>query len=274
MMRAIASLSVLILFPALASPEETLRTFSWKERGEKADHVVVSSDSAPRTVTILTISDPGVQRSRYAIEGQVRYEGVVGVAYLEMWNFFPQARYFSRTLDVAGPLRNLQGSSDWRPFVLPFYNKPGGPPPQHLVVNVVLPGRGMVEIGPLRLVQFGDDEDPLAVKGAWWSGRIGGLVGGLTGGLLGCLGALVGVLGGLGKGRRVVMGLLGLMLAIGAVALALGVVAVLRSQPYAVFYPLLLVGILCSVVPLFSLRSLRRRYEEVELRRMRALDAR
>ena len=188
-MRAIASLSVLVLFPALAFPEETLRTFSWKERGEKADYVVVSSDSAPRTVTILTVSDPGVRRSRYAIEGQVRYEDVAGVAYLEMWNFFPQARYFSRTLDVAGPLQNLQGSSDWRPFVLPFYNKVGGPPPQQLVVNVVLPGRGTVEVGPLRLVQFGDDEDPLVVKRPWWSGRTGGLVGGLTGALLGCLGA-------------------------------------------------------------------------------------
>ena len=273
-MRAIASLSVLVLFPALASPEETLRTFSWKERGEKADSVVVSSDGAPRTVTILTVSDPGVRRSRYAIEGQVRYEDVAAVAYLEMWNFFPQARYFSRTLDVAGPLQNLQGSSDWRPFVLPFYNKVGGPPPQQLIVNVVLPGRGTVEVGPLRLVQFGDDEDPLVVKRPWWSGRTGGLVGGLTGALLGCLGALVGVLGGLGKGRSVVMGLLGLMLAIGAVALALGVVAVLRSQPYEVFYPLLLVGIICSIVPPFSLRALRRRYEEVELRRMQALDAR
>ena len=273
-MRAIASLSVLVLFPALASPEETLRTFSWKERGEKADSVVVSSDGAPRTVTILTVSDPGVRRSRYAIEGQVRYEDVAGVAYLEMWNFFPQARYFSRTLDVAGPLQNLQGSSDWRPFVLPFYSKVGAPPPQQLVVNVVLPGRGTVTVGPLRLVQYGDDEDPLAVKGAWWSGRTGGLVGGLTGGLVGCLGALVGLLAGLGKARSVVVGLLKAMLALGVVALTLGVVALLRAQPYEVFYPPLIVGIICSTVPLFTLTALRRRYEELELRRMRALDAR
>jgi hypothetical protein len=265
-MRAIASFSVLILFPALASPEEMLRTFSWKERGEKADYVVVSSEGAPRTVTILTVSDPGVRRSRYAIEGQVRYEGVVGVGYLEMWNRFPQGRFFSRT--------RLEGSSDWRPFVLPFSNQPGGPPPKELIVNVVLPGRGTVAVGPLRLVQFGDDEDPLAVKGAWWSGRTGGLVGGLTGGLIGCLGALVGVLGGLGKARSVVMGLLTAMLAFGVAALALGVVAVLRSQPYEVFYPLLIVGFVCGTVPLFSLPALRRRYEELELRRMRALDAR
>lgn len=273
-MRAIASLSLVVLFPALATAEETLRTFSWKERGEKADYVVVSSDGAPRIATILTISDPGVRRSRYAIQGQVRYEDVAGQAYLEMWNFFPQARYFSRTLDVTGPMAHLQGSSDWRPFVLPFYNKVGAPPPQHLVVNVVLPGRGTVTVGPLRLVEYEDDEDPLAVKGAWWSGRTGGLLGGLTGGLIGCLGAAVGLLGGLGKARGVVMGLLRAMIAFGVAALALGVVALVRAQPYEVFYPPLIVGIVSSTVPLFSLPALRRRYEEVELRRMQALDAR
>ena len=51
-------------------------------------------------------------------------------------------------------------------------------------------------------------------------------------------------------------------------------VALLRAQPYEVFYPPLIVGIICSTVPLFTLTALRRRYEELELRRMRALDAR
>jgi len=273
-MRATASLSLLVLVPALCSAEETLRTFSWKERGEKDDYVVVSSDGAPRTTTILTVRDPGVRRARYAIEGQVRYEGVEGVGYLEMWNVLPRGRFFSRTLDGAGPLRGLHGSSGWRPFVLPFSNDPGGPPPRELIVNVVLTGRGTVAVGPLRLVEFRDDEDPLAAPGAWWGGRTGGLVGGLTGGVIGCLGALVGVLAGLGRARSVVMGLLGVMLAVGAVALTLGVLALLRSQPYEVFYPLLIVGIVCSTVPLLSLRTLRQRYEELELRRMRALDAR
>jgi len=273
-MRAIASVSLLVLFPALAASEETLRTFSWKDRGEKEDYIVVRSDGAPRTETILTIDDPGVRRSRYAISGQVRYEGVAGLAYVEMWNFFPQARYFSRTLDVTGPMRHLQGSSGWRPFVLPFYNKVGAPPPQHLVVNVVLPGRGAVTVGPLRLVEYEDDEDPLAVKGAWWSGRTGGLIGGLAGGLLGGLGAVVGLLGGLGKARGFVIGLLRVMIAFGVAALAVGVMAFVRAQPYEVFYPPLIVGIVGSTVPLFTLPTLRRRYEELELRRMQALDAR
>ena len=92
------------------------------------------------------IPQPPISKKLFAITGVVRYDGIRGAGYLEMWNFFPQARYFSRTLDVAGPLQNLQGSSDWRPFVLPFYNKVGGPPPQQLVVNVVLPGRGTVEV--------------------------------------------------------------------------------------------------------------------------------
>src|SRR5207245_437754 len=102
---------------------------------------------------------------------------VEGSGYLEMWSRFPQGRFFSRTLEASGPLGSLRGSSDWRPFVLPFFNGPGGAPPQELTVGVVLPGRGTVAVGPLRLVQFADDENPLAAGGAWWGGRAGGLVG-------------------------------------------------------------------------------------------------
>jgi hypothetical protein len=55
------------------------------------------------------------------------------------------------------------------------------------------------------------------------------------------------------------------LLAVGLVALALG-------QPYAVWYPLLLMGVLDPVLAFSLLPSARRRFEEIELRRMRALD--
>ena len=48
---------------------------------------------------------PAVTGDSYAITGKVAYEGVEGDGYLEMWSVFPDgSRYFSRTLDDAGPL--------------------------------------------------------------------------------------------------------------------------------------------------------------------------
>jgi hypothetical protein len=62
------------------------------------------------------------------------------------------------------------------------------------------------------------------------------------------------------------------MLVFGAAALALAVVALLRAQPYEVVYPLVLEGILCLVLPAYLIPVLRRRYDEVELRKMEARD--
>jgi len=289
-MKALTSLSVLLWLAAVAGGEETLSTFAWSERGDDLaragilvrpgtpeapfEQAVISSGGGSRTFTLLTLRDPGIRRSRYAIRGRVRYEGVQQRSYLEMWSQFPRGRFFSRTLDNRGPLGSLQGSSDWRPFVLPFFNEPGGAPPQELTVNLVLGGPGTVALGPLSLVQLADDEDPLAVQGAWWSDRAAGLVGGITGSVIGCLGGLIGLLAGSGKGRALVVTLLKAMVGFGVAGLLAGVVALLRSQPYAVFYPLLLEGALCGILPLFLLPVVRRRYEQSELRRMRALDAR
>ena len=97
-------------------------------------------------------------------------------------------------------------------------------------------------------------------------------MGGVAGGLVGCLGALIGVLASRGRAKRFVT-VATVSLAIGGtLAFAAGVVALSRSQPYAVYYPLLLIGFLVTVIPLGLRPSIRRRYEEIELRRMRAHD--
>ncbi len=289
----VISLSLLLSAPAVFA-EEILREISWTklreaklgEEGRVGGEVlplkgaapfeqlkVENAQGQPRTETVLTLEGPRISSARYAIRGQVRYDGVEGEGYLEMWNHFPDgSRYFSRTLGAAGPMKSLKGSSDWRPFVLPFYNKEGGPAPAKLVLNVVLPGRGTVYLGPLRLVQFGPGEDPLGTVGQWWSEQQAGLIGGALGTILGCMGALIGWLASAGKARRLALGMMKTMAVLGVAALVLGVVALLRSQPYAVYYPLLLIGLIGSVLPATLLRTIRKRYEEMELRRMRAMD--
>ncbi len=44
-------------------------------------------DGSP--VTVLTIDRPTIKGPRYALTGQVRYDGVEGTGYLELWNYFP-----------------------------------------------------------------------------------------------------------------------------------------------------------------------------------------
>ncbi len=107
----------------------------------------------------------------------------------------------------------------------------------------------------------------------WWSDRTAGLVGGWGGGLLGCLGGLIGVLCSMGKGRGLVIALLRIQIGLGVLCGVAGIVALAQHQPYAVWYPLVLLGVLLVVIYPCMLPIARRRYQEQELRRMQSLDA-
>ena len=108
----------------------------------------------------------------------------------------------------------------------------------------------------------------------WWSNRAAGLIGGIVGSLIGVLGGVIGVLAGMGKARGFVLGLTWVMIVFGVICLIVGVVAVIEGQPYAVYYPALLVGFILTLVMGINIRTVRTRYQELELRRMRAQDAR
>lgn len=154
--------------------------------------------------------------------------------------------------------------------MLPF-DATGAPPPSRLVFNVVLPGRGVVDLGPLQLVEqrtSGADH----TNGELTLDQTAGLWGGIAGGVVGSVGALIGILTSLGRARRVVsVATTGLVIG-GTVAFIMGAIELARSQPYAVYYPLLLIGFLATVVPLGLRPSIRKRYDEIELRAMRAHD--
>lgn len=286
----VAGLSGLFPSARTAGAEEILREISWSELSRKGElqsgEVLAPNNETPfehlkienrsgqgATFTVLLLEAPGVTQSRYAVRGNVSYRGVEGEGYLEMWNVFPNGgRYFSRTLAPSGPLKSLTGDSDWRPFVLPFFITEGDERPERLVINVVLPGEGVVVLSPLRLIQYASHEDPLAQEGEWWGQSTGGLVGGVLGSVLGCLGGLIGWFGSKGRARRFVLGALTGLMILGIASLVLGGVALARSQPHAVYYPLVLLGIIATLVPAFTLPLARKRYVELELRKMKAMD--
>jgi hypothetical protein len=94
----------------------------------------------------------------------------------------------------------------------------------------------------------------------------------LLGVLCGLWGSLVGILAPRGKAKSLVLGSLGLMLAASAICLSLGVLALLKHQPYGVWYGLMLPGVVGLVV-LGSLTPVAfARYREAENRKLQARD--
>jgi len=290
MIRLMAMFSLATCGPAAVQAETVLREFSWRQaladgelvqKGELTARidgdalVVVKDQPGPATVPLLAIDDPGITAKRYAISGQIRYEDVEDAGYLEMWSCFGKKdRFFSRAMADSGPMQKIAGSSDWRRFVLPFYMMKGNmPAPSKLLVNVHLPGRGTVELSSVRLVEYANGGDPLAMPGQWWTDRSAGLTFGVLGALLGCLGGGVGLLASKGKARNVAFAMLRAMQVIGVGSLVAGIVAVCVGQPYAVYYPLILVGILCPALGFGLTPTLRKRYDEHEFRKMSAMDA-
>jgi hypothetical protein len=123
--------------------------------GSDCSALHVELAAAPTPINLLTLESPPIDGKRWAIEGRVRYERVASPGYLELWNFFGDgSRYFSRTLAESGPMARLDGDSDWRMVLLPFDATQATAPLVQLELNAVLPGGGVVELQPLRLIQY------------------------------------------------------------------------------------------------------------------------
>ena len=238
----------------------------------------------PLTVPILKLDSPPITADQYGLQGSIRYRDVEQDACVEMWSYFPDGScYFSRTAGEVGPMRKITGTSDWRPILLPFINNPGNAPPTKLVVNVILPGKGEIDLTGMTLTQNATAPTSAptttpAVSAAqsppgWWGPREGTWIGALGGSAMGLLGGLVGLLVHLRTARQTTFAVLYALMGCGGLSLAAGIVALARAQPYEVYYPLLLLGLLGVIIPAASLPAIRRQYREIELRRMQALDA-
>lgn len=216
---------------------------------------------------IIVKESPAITSHQYVVRGKVKYEDVAGDAYLELWNDFGEkGQYFSRSLSDWGGMKKITGTSKWRAFELPFFAEPGMVP-KTLYFNVVMPGKGTITV-----------TEPVVVllkpsKSMWWTNQQGGLVGGIAGSLFGILGALIGVIAGQPKLRFLLVPLHVVGITFGAISLVIGIVAVSLGQPYHVYYPLLLLGVLPLIILPITLATTTRVRMDGEVRKMKAIDA-
>ena len=246
-----------------------------EEPGGEAVLKVENPEGTARSVLIAVLEDPKITASFYSVSGEVRYEEMAGDGYLEMWSHFGKgAAYFSRTLGDAGPMAKLAGTSDWRPFVLPFDAKGAGSHPTKLVLNVHFAGKGTVYIRKVHLAQNAGVAAFSTSQGSpWWSDQAAGLIGGGIGALLGCLGSLMEWLTSKGKAPRFVLVTVRVLIVVGVVATVCGLWAILQKQPYSVWFALLMLGGLTLLILPFRMRRYEGQFRAIELRRMSSMDA-
>ncbi len=144
-----------------------------------------------------------------------------------------------------------------------------------ITLDLIMPGRGEVSLSSFRLIEYEPTENPLALisePGHWWGPHTGAWIGVLGGSLLGILGGTLGWFSRKGKARVFVLTAMRTLIGLGVVSLAFGGIAYKTGQPYLVFYPLPLLGLILVLVIGINLRQVKHRYAQLELRKISAQD--
>lgn len=235
----------------------------------------------PALIRLFDMPASQVTAPVFAIEGEVEHAGVEGDGYLEMWSDFGrQQRYFSRTLGATGPMAKITGTSSWRPFLLPFDTTGAPNAPIGLEVNVVLPSGGTVSLRNLRFQNMTANQlretlmrgftSPPPVTTAPPPPAVGLWISGIVAGVAGVLGGAVAVF--YRKSLRKAMAGAMTGVGFGIALLVVGLSSPLLQWPFSVFYPLMLGGVCISALFLGLAWSLRRYWQQEELRRIAAMD--
>jgi hypothetical protein len=239
------------------------------------DPPVVQGVGSETSVTIAVIDHPAITAKAFAIEMQVDCRDISDgqAATLELLVDFPDGQqFFSRQVFEIGGAE-YPGEGQWRNVQLPFMLSGTTDTPTRLTVNISL-SSGAVAARHVQLVEFpAGDVIPPPAPGVWWSAHISNWIGAIAGPILGLLAAAVGITSGAFRQHRIALLLLAVMAVISVPILIAAIAALLLGQPYDVYYMLLLPGLIGTILPLVLQRTLRKRLQHDELRKMQSLDA-
>ncbi len=219
--------------------------------------------SQSATVPLATIQNPAITQTAYAVAGRVRYEGVEGTAYLEMYGYLAAGKKMTvRTLGT-GKLKGITGDSDWREFYLPLFI--GGQAkmrPVKIDVNLIFPGKGTIYLQPLQLHQF----------------RSGGKCGAQTGtspvmhgavvpifilyaAVLGVIGMMLFVSVQKGESRSLVLNVMMTLIVTGCIGLLIGTIVLIAMGDRTFFGPFRLLAVIQTAVPAAVYSRVRKYYD-------------
>lgn len=235
--------------------------------------ITVTSDAdAPVTIPLAVIEPVALTQPLHVIWGRIAYEDLPPGCHLEAWHELADGgSFFTRTLETAGPAQALSGSSDWRPFAVSFNMAEQDPAAlERIRLGVVLEGPGTVQLRDIERWQYASATEVRA-PGTWWPDEIGGLLGGFLGPILG-LALAAAIFAGMGQQFWIGYILAGLCLICGVAFLGVGIYAYGDEQPYAVYYPLVMLGFF-GVMDAIAIAVLLPHFKHrAEQRRMEALD--
>lgn len=239
---------------------------------------IEKTNKAPLEITLLAITNASLIKKAYSVSCEMKYENVSGAG---PWG---NQNRLQLVCDMPPPVpggdestngsgfRPILGTANWDFYDFPVdRNVPGNmalsSDPIQMDLKLTLLGEGTVYLRPIKLWGLKSS------GGWWWSEQQGGLIGGIGGSVIGCLGGLLGWLASKGKGRNFVLGTMKLLIVAGVLLTLAGLIAALLKQPYFVWYALLLPGVILVLVLSLNMHSIRRRYDELEIRRMTSMDA-
>ena len=114
----------------------------------------------------------------------------------------------------------------------------------------------------------------MCIRDRWWSGTNAAYIGAFGGSAIGLMGAAIGCMAAMwvpkGRHKGVVLGLMGSLVALGAALALVGIAALVSSQPYHVWYPMLLCGAILTLVCGINFPIIAIRYRQAEMRRLDA----
>jgi hypothetical protein len=272
--------------PQETQPQETqtiLRDYDWNDlarQHELSIGEVISIDGysvlkiqktndARQDISLLKISDSSIIKGAHFLICEARRHedelGSLRLSFRLLCSFSPVVPGgFGKTIEAETDNAGTIDHTNWTPVKFAVVHDALVGSPTQLELHLVWEGRGTIYVRPIRV--FG-------VVGSWWSSQQIGLIGGIGGLVIGCFGALLGCLAGMGKARNFVLTTMKIFIALGILLTIAGFVAVVSKQPYAVWYALLLPGVILTLIFSLNLPSIQRRYDELEIRRMTSIDA-